>query len=323
MYTKRVPISSINSKHGLWHLRVLMDGSIGLLAHAMGVTGQREPILVRPVPGIGYAYQLITGSRRLAAASALGWDEVLVASLTISDPEAATLALADELAERVHQTCLERAWSASRAKKLRGEAGMATGIRPMAAACGVTRSTMANVIRVGETFPEAMVESVAQDLGVSIHDLLPIPQSPLLEISKAQESHVELLRVAAQAFLSGARPRAAVRDAMAAARASEEDDEPTLYVGRHVRVQADGPAHIACTAVAGRLATGDAQGLAVELREAAAALERMRPTGVHGVQVLDTKARFTDKGWVARLMRTAAEFGVRAWEALTAWLGRN
>lgn len=295
MHLTRVPTEAIDTGHGLWHIRVRMEPhALARLQEDLRLNGQREPLTVRPDPDRTGSFQLVVGSRRLAAARALGWSTVLVRVLNLDPAQAATLALANEIDPAKSQTYLERGWAATRTQQLRADGGLPAGIRSMARELGMKRSTLANALRVGKSFPRPLVEGIADKLDIPLTEILDIPQAPLLVItSQDKASPKGLLTTAVEAHVARGNPLKAVQAEMASA-VSSNQRRPSHDPSRN-RLQRHGDARfeLRMDAPASVLPAAQARTLAAELRAAADEIERTCPTAVQPGQWLDTYA-----GWV-------------------------
>ena len=322
MKTHRLRIDLVDANHGRWHLREDVTPNLSRLTEELQLAGQREPIVVRPAPGPATRYELITGSRRLAAATALGWTTILATEVQATDAEAATLALADEFTQSLPQTYLERGWAAAEARQLRREAGLPTGIRAMAEACGVSRSTMANALRVGESLKKPIVRSVVEELQVPLQSVIRIPQGTLLEVVKGEGELRKRFRTALTRYLSGEeRGTNGLNGAVASH--SSASQRTILFEGDHLHVIASPRGEVSLSAPTGPLSRGDAQQVAAELRKAAASIHRGSAPGVQSVQsvqVLDGQWHATTTAWMAVVSRRARDWISHRITSLASWI---
>ncbi|MEC7564686.1 MAG: ParB/RepB/Spo0J family partition protein [Planctomycetota bacterium] len=125
-----------------------------------------QPIVIRPV---GSRYQLISGERRLRAATLAGWKTMPAQIRHATDREAAELAIIENL-QRQDLNALEKAHSF---KRYLDDHACTHG--ELAKRLSVDRSTVANLIRLLE-LPDQIKESLAHDLITAGHAraLLPL-----------------------------------------------------------------------------------------------------------------------------------------------------
>lgn len=299
---ERVPIQRIDANHGLWHVRVrLHPGRLRELEEDLRLNGQRTPLLVRPDPQGSEKLELISGSRRLAAARAIGWDTVAVDTRRVSSVEAAVLAVRDEAQAPERQCLIERAWAVARLQKLRKEAGLPASVRAMEEATRWKRQTLHNALRVGRAIPRELVEEVARELEVPLEKLIPIAQRPLLLIAEhASGDPKSLFYAVAQAYLHGTDPVTALKGKLhqnsedgGGNTAPKADWSP--WRPRDVTCLEDGSLQLSKNPAKAPLTPHEARSLAEVLWEAAETQDPRRPTLVQRVQHLDAI-----RGWLAK-----------------------
>jgi ParB family chromosome partitioning protein len=109
-----IPLSAIANGD---RLRTVDAAWVEVIAGSMEQTGLRQPIVVRPHPLAPGAYLLVAGAHRLAAATALGWEEI-TADVQQLDDRQARLVEIDENLTRRELTALDRAVFMSERKKI-------------------------------------------------------------------------------------------------------------------------------------------------------------------------------------------------------------
>lgn len=287
----QVPIHDIDAAHGLWHLRrVITPAAVRKLKTELEAEGQLTPLMVRAPKEPGGRLQLISGRLRLEAATALGWTHVQVRKYRVSIAEAASMALRAEYRTGQPQTYLERAWAAEHTRRLRAAGGEPAEIRPMAAACGLTRSTLWNAITIGRVVTPELVTDVAHKLDVPPEKFLSLPQAPLLAIAgEGVEGVAALLRTAAEAHIQGASATKAVRRALEPAQAVDNPSGKTQCV-----VTEDGQVSLTMGKEHPEFSPPEAVELARQLLIAARNVDGRRPIVGRIGQALDT---FTRKLW--------------------------
>ncbi|WP_421725605.1 ParB/RepB/Spo0J family partition protein [Bauldia sp.] len=112
------------------------------LAASVKERGVVQPILVRPLPGIPNAYEIIAGERRWRAAQKVGLHDVPVAIHEVSDSEALELAIIENV-QRADLNPLEEAVGYS---QLLEEHGYSQG--QLADVIGKSRAHIANTLRL-------------------------------------------------------------------------------------------------------------------------------------------------------------------------------
>lgn len=116
------------------------DAALGALADSIKQHGVLQPILVRPMPGGGY--QIVAGERRWRASRLAGLEEMPVYIKELSDNEAASLALVENL-QREDLNPIEEAQGY---KSLMERTGATQ--EEVAKAVGRSRSAVANSLRL-------------------------------------------------------------------------------------------------------------------------------------------------------------------------------
>ncbi|MDY0323648.1 MAG: nucleoid occlusion protein [Candidatus Carbobacillus sp.] len=113
------------------------------LAQSMSTYGLLQPIIVRPLPDdASHAYELVAGERRYRAAKHLGWHDIPTIVRQMSDVEAASLALIENL-QREALNPLEEAEAYSELMRLYDLTQEALAQR-----LGKGQSTIANKLRL-------------------------------------------------------------------------------------------------------------------------------------------------------------------------------
>jgi ParB family chromosome partitioning protein len=108
-----LPVSRIQA--GKYQPRTRMDdGSLSELAASIKAQGIMQPVLVRPIEGLGaIGYEIIAGERRFRAAQLAGLDEIPVLVREVDDQNAAAMALIENI-QREDLNPLEEAQGISR-----------------------------------------------------------------------------------------------------------------------------------------------------------------------------------------------------------------
>jgi ParB family transcriptional regulator, chromosome partitioning protein len=123
------------------------------LTESIRQQGVLQPLLARPHPERGGAYQIIAGERRWRAAQAAGLHEVPVLVRTLSDTEA----MAASLVENLQRQDLDPVEEAEGYKRLLGEFGLTQdGLGELV---GKSRSHVANTMRLLQ-LPKPVLEAV-------------------------------------------------------------------------------------------------------------------------------------------------------------------
>ncbi len=104
--------------------------------------GLLQPVVVRPVPGDGGAFELIAGERRLRACQALGWERIPAVQRDVDDRTVLTLALVENL----QRDDLSPVDEARGYERLIAEFSLTQ--QDVADAVGRDRSTVANALRL-------------------------------------------------------------------------------------------------------------------------------------------------------------------------------
>lgn len=293
----RIPLDSIRASHGRWPMRRHIDPVVvERLAEELARNGLRHPIVVTRGTDARRAFDLVLGRLRLAAAHALGWDDIETRVLQLAPADAATLVLAEEFQTSTDMTYLERGWAVVETMQLRRDSGLPSGVRATAQACGMSKSTLQNARRIGSALPRRLVLKACHELELSLRDIMTIEQAPLLVIAKHQERRPALLRTALAAHAEGRNPLHALRDVL------EDAPDPI----NRLEERGDGRLNLRMDTPMAELSREAATDLATELREGADRLEALagvRPTGVQTVQRLDAAARLRLRGLVLRAIR--------------------
>lgn len=115
------------------------DAPLQELAASMAENGLLQPIVVRPV---GDSFELVTGERRWRASRQLGWDTIPAIVRELSDEEAASLAMIENL-QREDLSAVEEA---NGYRKLLDQFNWTQG--ELARRMGKSQSTIANKLRL-------------------------------------------------------------------------------------------------------------------------------------------------------------------------------
>ncbi len=124
------------------------------LQESLSANGLIQPVTVRPAPD-GDGFQLIAGERRLRAASGLGWKTIHAVVKEITDQEALTLALVENL----QRSDLDPVEEAQGYDQLIRDFGHTQ--QTVASMVGKDRSTVANVIRILQ-LPQAVLTMISR-----------------------------------------------------------------------------------------------------------------------------------------------------------------
>ncbi len=87
---RKIPLDSLSA--GVTNVRTA-PGDVRELAQSMRVRGIEHPILVRPAPGNPGMFEVVAGSRRLAAARELGWKRIDARVVNCDEADALCLSL--------------------------------------------------------------------------------------------------------------------------------------------------------------------------------------------------------------------------------------
>lgn len=168
--------------------RIFEDGPLQELADSIRSQGVVQPLLVRPLAG-GTHYEIVAGERRFRAAKMAGLSDVPVVVRDMSDDEALTVALIENL-QREDLNPLEEAEAMFMLRERLGESQEA-----LAARLGKSRSAVANALRLLQ-LPEDMRQALAGNLFTPGHAraILAIPdeevQRELYEATVARQLSV-------------------------------------------------------------------------------------------------------------------------------------
>lgn len=136
--------------------RIFEDQPLQELAESIRSQGIVQPLLVRPIAG-GTHYEIVAGERRFRAAKIAGLSEVPVIIRSMSDDEALTVAIVENL-QREDLNPLEEAEAMHALRERLGESQEA-----LAARIGKSRSAVANALRLLQ-LPDDMRQALAGNL---------------------------------------------------------------------------------------------------------------------------------------------------------------
>lgn len=168
--------------------RVFEDQPLQELAESIRSQGIVQPLLVRPISG-GTHYEIVAGERRYRAAKLVGLSEVPVVIRSMSDDEALTAALVENL-QREDLNPLEEAEAMHALRERLNESQEALAMR-----IGKSRSAVANALRLLQ-LPEDMRLALAGNVFTPGHAraVLAIPdeeiQRKLYEVIVARQLSV-------------------------------------------------------------------------------------------------------------------------------------
>ena len=118
------------------------DGELDELAGSIKERGVIQPILVRPIPRVADAYEIVAGERRWRAAQRAGLHEIPILIVEASDPEALEIAIIENV-QRADLNALEEAAGYA---QLGSDHGYSHG--DIARVVGKSRSHVANTLRL-------------------------------------------------------------------------------------------------------------------------------------------------------------------------------
>lgn len=146
--TERLPVDCIR-RSPYQPRRAFSAAELDQLADSLGRHGMLQPIVVRPLgPRL---YELVAGERRWRAAQRAGWTDIPATVRTLSDAQAAELAIVENL-QRQNLAPMELAHAIERLIEQFGLTHEAVAI-----ALGAERSTVTNWLRLLELDPEVQL----------------------------------------------------------------------------------------------------------------------------------------------------------------------
>ena len=129
------------------------EGDLGSLAASIRERGIVQPIVVRPLPGLPDAYEIVAGERRWRAAQMAGLHEVPVTIVEIDDRTSLEYAIL----ENVQRADLNAIEEAEGYQRLMDEFGYTQA--ELSTILGKSRSHLANMLRL-QSLPESVKELV-------------------------------------------------------------------------------------------------------------------------------------------------------------------
>ena len=198
--TRLVPVEAIDHEPRWWQPRLLLeDSDLELLARAIRARGGTidQPLTVR-LTHVADRYELIAGQRRLLAARRAGISAVPVRIVSLTDEEAALVALAEHTSQKGFSV-LEMGWVLAQVQ--------ARAPRPqkeLAELLGRKENTVSEYLTVGRGVPEELVIPIARELDVPLARVLKLPKKTLLTIAYAEQEaeREQLVRAALRSLMT-------------------------------------------------------------------------------------------------------------------------
>ncbi len=144
--TREIVLKALDTRQG--NVRKRMDpAELSALQASLARYGMLEPVIVQPIPGKhhGFQYRLIAGFRRVAAAQALGWEQV--PARVISEPLSGEEVVAVQLTENLQRETMHLRDVIQAIASLQQEG---RGIRQVAEVLGLGETTVRWYAHVGE-----------------------------------------------------------------------------------------------------------------------------------------------------------------------------
>jgi ParB family transcriptional regulator, chromosome partitioning protein len=151
---RSIPVSAI-VPNPFQPRRDFSDEELTDLATSMRENGLLQPVVVRPVPGVGQRYELVAGERRWRASVRLGWSEIPATVRELDDRAMLVLAIV----ENVQRSELSPLEEAEAFQRLSDDFQLTQ--QDIADVVGRDRSTVANALRLLQ-LPASVRQLVAE-----------------------------------------------------------------------------------------------------------------------------------------------------------------